>query len=50
MQPGKAVIITYLSYVEDITLISQKLYQAQELLHRVEIEAGKIGLTLNTRK
>ena len=45
-----AVVITDLSYADNIALISQELYQAQELLHRVELEAGKIGLTLNTRK
>ena len=45
-----SVVITDLSYADDIALISQELYQAQERLHRVEIEAGKIGLTLNTRK
>ena len=45
-----AVVITDLSYADDIALISQELYQAQELLQRVELEAGKIGLTLNTRK
>ena len=39
-----------LNYADDIILISQELYQAQELLHRVELEAGKIGLTLTTRK
>ena len=44
-----AVVITDLSYADDIVLISQELYRAQELLHRVEIEAGKIGLTLKTR-
>ena len=45
-----AVVITDLSYADDIELISQELYHAQKLLHRVEIEAGKIGLMLNTRK
>ena len=45
-----AVVITDLSYADDIALISQELYQAQELLQRVELEARKIGLTLNTRK
>ena len=41
-----AVVITDLNYADDIALISQ----AQELLQRVELEAGKIGLTLNTSK
>ena len=45
-----AVVITDLSYADDIALISQELYQAQELLQIVELEAGKIGLTLNTIK
>ena len=32
-----AVVITDLSYADDIALISQELYQAQELLQRVEL-------------
>ena len=30
-----AVVITDVSYVDDIPLTSHELYQAQELLHRV---------------
>ena len=36
-----SVVITDLSYTDDIALISQELYQTQELLYRVEIEVGK---------
>ena len=45
-----AVVITDLDYADDISLLSDRVEQAQELLTRVETECAKIGLRLNAKK
>ena len=42
--------ITDLDFADDITLLSEEIQKAQELLTRVENEAAKIGLRLNNEK
>ena len=42
--------ITDLDFADDIALLSGEIDQAQELLSRVEFEAAKVGLHLNTAK
>ena len=41
---------TYLDFVDDITLLSNNVSQARELLLRVESDCNKLGLHLNTTK
>ena len=53
--PGKsrrypAVVLTDLDYADDISLLSDNVEQAQELLNRVELECAKVGLRLNAKK
>ena len=43
-------IITDTDFADDIALISKEIAQAQEMLARVEKEAGKVGLHLNAKK
>ena len=43
-------ILTDMNFADDIALISQQIEQAQELLHRVEVEANKVGLHINIPK
>ena len=39
-----AVVLTDLDYADDISLLSNNMEQAQELLSRVESECAKVGL------
>ena len=43
-------IVLYISYAHDITLISQEVGQAQQLLTSIETEVANIGLQLNSKK
>ncbi|KAJ8351951.1 hypothetical protein SKAU_G00234270 [Synaphobranchus kaupii] len=45
-----AVVLADLDYADDISLLSDRVEQAQELLTRVETECAKIGLWLNAKK
>ena len=45
-----AVVLTDLDYADDISLLSDNVEQAQELLNRVEPECAKVGLRLNAKK
>ena len=45
-----AVVLTDLDYADDISLLSNHVEQAQELLSRVESECAKVGLQLNAKK
>ena len=44
------MVLTDLDYADDISLLSDNVEQAQELLHRVELECAKVGLRLNAKK
>ncbi|KAJ4943497.1 hypothetical protein JOQ06_005997 [Pogonophryne albipinna] len=44
------VVLTDLDYADDISLLSDSVEQAQELLNRVESECAKVGLRLNAKK
>ncbi|KAJ4926510.1 hypothetical protein JOQ06_025568 [Pogonophryne albipinna] len=44
------VVLTDLDYADDISLLSDSVEQAQELLNRVELECAKVGLRLNAKK
>ena len=44
------MVLTDLDYADDISLRSDNMEQAQELLHRVELECAKVGLRLNAKK
>ena len=45
-----AEVLTDLDYADDISLLSDRVEQAQELLTRVETECAKVGLRLNAKK
>ena len=45
-----AEVLTDLDYADDISLLSDNMEQAQELLKRVELECAKVGLRLNAKK
>ena len=45
-----AIILTDLSYADDIALVSHDVCQAQKLLTCVEAETAKIGLHINAKK
>ena len=45
-----AVVLADLDYADDISLMSDRVEQAQELLIRVETECAKVGLRLNAKK
>ncbi|KAJ8351146.1 hypothetical protein SKAU_G00226220 [Synaphobranchus kaupii] len=45
-----AIVLTDLDYADDISLISDRVEKAQELLTRVERECAKVGLRLNAKK
>ena len=47
---GKSEMITYLDFPDDITLLSDQIKQAQELLIRVEKECQNVGLGINAKK
>ena len=42
--------ITDLDFADDIALICQEIDKAESLLHRIENEANKLGLYLNSKK
>ncbi|KAJ4947922.1 hypothetical protein JOQ06_009951, partial [Pogonophryne albipinna] len=44
------VVLTDLDYADDISLLSDIMEQAQELLNRVESECAKVDLRLNAKK
>lgn len=44
-----AVVLTDFDYVDDISLISNNVEQALELLNRVKFECAKIGLKIKTK-
>ncbi|KAJ8342490.1 hypothetical protein SKAU_G00324180 [Synaphobranchus kaupii] len=48
--PDGTRILTDLDYADDISLISDRVEKAQELLTRVERECVKVGLGLNAKK
>ena len=48
-RPHPKVVLTDLDYTDDISLLSDNVDQAQELLNRVELECAKVGLRLNLR-
>ena len=43
-------VITDLDFADDIALVTEELEQAQDFLHRVQENPGKIGLHLNSNK
>ena len=43
-------VITDLDFADDIALVTEELEQAQDFLHRVQENAAKIGLHLNSDK
>ena len=45
-----AIKITDLLFADDIALLANEIWQAQELLSRVETEAAKVGLHVNAKK
>ncbi|XP_063045979.1 neuronal acetylcholine receptor subunit beta-2-like [Engraulis encrasicolus] len=45
-----AVVLTDLDFVDDISLLSDNVEQAQTLLSRVELECAKVSLRLNAKK
>ena len=45
-----AVIVTDLDFADDLALLSEEIEQAQEVLHRLETEAEKIGPYCNAKK
>ena len=45
-----AVVATDLDFADDISLLSDSIGKAQELLHSVERECKRTGLTLNAKK
>lgn len=45
-----AVNITDLDFADDIALLSNEIYQAQQLLRELENEAAKVGLHVNAKK
>ena len=44
------MMLTDLNCADDISLLSDEMVQAQELLGRVETECAKVGLRLNPKK
>ena len=44
------VALTDLDFADDISLLSDEIEQAQELLLRVETECNKVGLNINAKK
>ena len=44
------VVVTDLDFADDIALLSELITQAQDLLARVELTAGQIGLVMNAKK
>ena len=45
-----AVTINYLSYTDEIAIITNQIEQEQEFLTSIDIETEKIGLKLNSNK
>ena len=46
----KPTVVTDLDFADDIALLSDQIEQAHEFLLRVETEANKVGLHINTKK
>ena len=44
------VVVTDLDFADDITLFSELITQAQDLLAKVELSAGQIGLVIYAKK
>ncbi len=47
--PGP-VVVTDLDFTKNIALLSELINPAQDLLIKVELSAGKIGLVMNAKK
>ena len=45
-----SITMTDLDFADDIALLSNSIEQARKLLHNVEIECKKVGLSLNAKK
>lgn len=45
-----AAVLIDLDYADDISLLSNNVEKAQELLSRVELECAMVGLRLNAKK
>ena len=45
-----AVVVTDLDFADDLALLTEEIEQAQEVLHRLETEAEKVGLYCNAKK
>ena len=45
-----AVIVTDLDFADDLALLCEEMEQAQEVLHRLETEAERVGLYCNAKK
>ena len=43
-------VVTDFDFADDIALLSEEMYQAQELLQRVETSVAKVGLKMNASK
>ena len=43
-------MVTDLDFADDIALLSELINQAQDLLTKVEVSAGQIGLVMNAKK
>ena len=43
-------VLTDLDFADDIALVSQEIDSAQELLLKIELEAKRLGLTMNSKK
>ena len=43
-------VLSELDFADDISLLSDEIAQAEELLHRVEHQCSKVGLGLNAPK
>jgi len=45
-----AVVVTDMDFADDIALLSNDIYQAQQLLQRVEESVARVGLKMNSSK
>ena len=46
----RSIKLTDLCFADDIALLSNEIWQAQDLLKNVEIEAIKVGMKINGKK
>ena len=44
------MVVTDLDFADDIALLSELITHAQDLLARVELSAGQIGLVIHAKK